>query len=636
MNPTNPTRRALLIGIDDYTQKPLYGCVQDVIDMKELLEHHCGFAAANISVLVAARKGDTSRGNEMRPTRENILNAIENIAKNATAGDFIYVHYSGHGSRLRSSVDPRIPYVESLYVLDDGNIEDVEFGNKLDDLSDRGFIVLAGIDCCFSGGITRDDKGGQEKEAIRYFEPSTSRSNDTSRNANLAYDYLYRPRKYTLIAACQPFETAKEYTDENSVKHGRMTYFLQKALTQQNTLGASLTYGLLQGTLQEKCRRPRPNEEEQVPMIIGDLERVVFGTSDTQGAQKVYAHIRGLTNNGVQINRGKAHGVDNGDRWRVYNGGILFPNGNESQSHVMTIYKVNDLDSWAKPEQSGSIPIEICVGSLAILQEKKQRVAVNVFPIIKDDDWVDFDEMEREWEIFTANLPEFKIKICKQFEPANDVDFHIAIYHQRLICILDKGGKMVPYVPPLQATDPNSYQKVWSLIQHLHSYNRISNLTAPSNLSTSKHEFAITKDESEINTWNFKFKSHNPYTIYITILNLTPAYGITQTFPLQNAPSFAVEEGDEVIFQITMHIADLLLPLCSRHDFSTRDFFKLLITREQTSFSHYLLPDLLTSVPAPGRNATLKVPTLSWFVEDGQIDMDRCAISHAMEQMGFP
>ena len=87
------TRRALLIGINEYQTEEfqdLRGAVNDVVAMREILISKYNFPESNITVLT-----------DSDATRQNILDAMDDLVGDSTADDMVYVHYSGHGSQVR-------------------------------------------------------------------------------------------------------------------------------------------------------------------------------------------------------------------------------------------------------------------------------------------------------------------------------------------------------------------------------------------------------------------------------------------------------------------------------------------------------------------------------------------------------
>ena len=90
-----PTSRklALLVGINQYPNAALTGCVTDVELQRELLIHRFGFQPGDVLVLA-----------DEKATRENIESAfISHLTEQATDGDIVVFHFSGYGRRTNSS-----------------------------------------------------------------------------------------------------------------------------------------------------------------------------------------------------------------------------------------------------------------------------------------------------------------------------------------------------------------------------------------------------------------------------------------------------------------------------------------------------------------------------------------------------
>ena len=89
---------ALLIG-SNYTATPsaqLSGCINDIVNMRNMLIDSYGYLASNITML---RDDDRSR----LPTKANILAAIANNIAKSGAADTLWIHYSGHGTQIRAT-----------------------------------------------------------------------------------------------------------------------------------------------------------------------------------------------------------------------------------------------------------------------------------------------------------------------------------------------------------------------------------------------------------------------------------------------------------------------------------------------------------------------------------------------------
>jgi hypothetical protein len=87
---TKPRKKALLIGINDYKAiSDLRGCLNDVKNIGSALEKYCGFAAGNIKTLTDANASTAK-----------IKKGITDLLAGAIPGDVLFLHYSGHGSRV--------------------------------------------------------------------------------------------------------------------------------------------------------------------------------------------------------------------------------------------------------------------------------------------------------------------------------------------------------------------------------------------------------------------------------------------------------------------------------------------------------------------------------------------------------
>ena len=81
-------RKALLVGINAYRSAPLRGCVNDVFQMKEVLQRYYGFAEADMRILL-----------DRDATAAGIKAGLEWLAQDGDDADAVRVfHYSGHGS----------------------------------------------------------------------------------------------------------------------------------------------------------------------------------------------------------------------------------------------------------------------------------------------------------------------------------------------------------------------------------------------------------------------------------------------------------------------------------------------------------------------------------------------------------
>jgi hypothetical protein len=149
---TKPSRRALLIGINDYPDPAnrLDGCVNDVFLMSSVLQES-GFAPEDIRVVL----------NE-RATAAGIMDRLHWLLDDVKSGDTRVLFYSGHGAQMPvyGPTDEADRMDECLVPFDfdwtpEHAVTDKQFLNLYSQLPyDSHFTAI--FDCCHSGGMTRE------------------------------------------------------------------------------------------------------------------------------------------------------------------------------------------------------------------------------------------------------------------------------------------------------------------------------------------------------------------------------------------------------------------------------------------------------------------------------------------------
>jgi len=94
------SKKALLIGINYYDTPSvsLKGCVNDVINMRNMLIDAYGYDSANITVL----RDDATNAAD-KPTAANIVSKLASIISQSASLQEIWIHYSGHGSQIKDT-----------------------------------------------------------------------------------------------------------------------------------------------------------------------------------------------------------------------------------------------------------------------------------------------------------------------------------------------------------------------------------------------------------------------------------------------------------------------------------------------------------------------------------------------------
>jgi hypothetical protein len=176
---------AFLIGINyRKTADELYGCINDVNNMKNFLQSKLGYTNSNIVTLT----DDTS----VKPNRRNILKGIDILVRKLKSGDEAWVHFSGHGVLVRDySGDEESGYDSCFAPIDyniSGFISDDVIRSNLAQRVPRGVKVYVVLDACHSG--TGCD--------LRHKYDDSSYLTNQNQNANPLTTLTYVPSEWSL------------------------------------------------------------------------------------------------------------------------------------------------------------------------------------------------------------------------------------------------------------------------------------------------------------------------------------------------------------------------------------------------------------------------------------------------------
>lgn len=145
------TKRALLIGINYVGQNgELSGCHNDALNIKEYLKDVHGYEEENFTYLMDDGEHDD-------PTYDNILAAFDDLVEKSAAGDSVFVHYSGHGGRLRDDSNDEDDGIDETLIptnyTDAGQIrDDTVFKRLVLPMADDVTLTCL-MDCCHSGTV---------------------------------------------------------------------------------------------------------------------------------------------------------------------------------------------------------------------------------------------------------------------------------------------------------------------------------------------------------------------------------------------------------------------------------------------------------------------------------------------------
>lgn len=150
------TKKALLIGINQYPSAPLRGCVNDVGAMYDRLLQQFAFPPDNVRAVV-----------DQRATTSAMKERLDWVTSGVVPGDVVVIHFSGHGSQVRDrDGDELADQMDEILCP-----VDLDWQTKVildDDLAvylkriPKGAFCYVILDCCHSGSGTRDIRPPEE------------------------------------------------------------------------------------------------------------------------------------------------------------------------------------------------------------------------------------------------------------------------------------------------------------------------------------------------------------------------------------------------------------------------------------------------------------------------------------------
>ena len=156
-------RHALLIGIQDYSASnlpSLQGPLNDIALVRHLLESRFGVPKDNIVVL-----------SDAQATHSGIKKAFAQLAERLKPGDFVYIHYSGHGSQADDQNGDERSGKDQTWVsygarsgrskdIDDYEVLDDEINEWLIPLYEKTNRIVFVSDSCHSASVSRGELVG--------------------------------------------------------------------------------------------------------------------------------------------------------------------------------------------------------------------------------------------------------------------------------------------------------------------------------------------------------------------------------------------------------------------------------------------------------------------------------------------
>ncbi|KAH7304141.1 putative caspase [Stachybotrys elegans] len=477
---------AILIGIDAYPDKPLNGSASDVQHMQAYLESTN--RAVQIQTFTATKT--TGSGHALAeepkdwPTYDNIATAFEKVQAEANPGDFVYIHYSGHGTR-----EPPTQEFSNqasgdlvLVLLGGENGDDTEYlyavvlGYFLKDMVDKGLIVTLVLDCCFSGSVYREtdvrfieyqhDVAAKRPKnpALRWDAIATH----TTRSASMLPSWLVNPDGYAIYAACGPHEVAKELKDGRGNKFGALSYFLRTTLQEYGGVASKHQhlYSLI-------CAKFRAASTRQSPILYGNKHHGFF---DHHVANLASNPVSVFVQEGVpRIPLGQAHMVCLGDTFSLRRSTSPDSAANLTD-FVATVQQVGPLTSTIS-YKTEAVQMENNLVAKPLAQSILQRLPVKLDNTIGHHEKWMLDLKERSLGVHTESSD-------------SPCYLHILLNPKKEYEIRDADGNKVANLN-LMREDEVDITYVCDVLEHLTRYNMVKRLANPTPTYLGQEYFTV-------------------------------------------------------------------------------------------------------------------------------------------------
>ncbi|MBE9540480.1 MAG: caspase family protein [Proteobacteria bacterium] len=334
-------KHALIVGVTDYPALKNANLVGPAND------------AALVSAVLAQRGFDSTHMVELserpeaqgKPLRKNILSELEKLASTSQPGDFVFLHFAGHGSRQPAQPDDtsETDGLDEIFLPADAAkwdshigsvvnaITDNEMGAYLDRIRDRGADVWMVFDSCHSGTMTRGGGFGEvryrqlapgtlgipESSSIKSRGKSALPADETQSFITDNGDNTTAKRGYLIaFSAAQSNQTTPEMSlprkGEHRSVHGVFTYNMMNVLSRYR----SISYEQLGQQILEQYRT-MPWRGSQ-PMISGgsNLNAAVFneGSENTDIWPATTAHKSST----IEVSAGRLQNFSPGARINLY------------------------------------------------------------------------------------------------------------------------------------------------------------------------------------------------------------------------------------------------------------------------------------------------------------------------------
>lgn len=596
---------AILIGINFYIQdRPLKGCVRDVETIKQYIQAGCRPDDVEIYVLTATGSSAINPRQELErlPTHENVVECLVQILKMSSPGDMVYVHYSGHGTR--------IPHTGSLALV----LFDHEHGSRLlhgqllssvlERMTEKGLYVTLALDCCFSGMILRSDEqsytGIREaiyNPAIDAAYPFTGAGLDLAcesgpfRDAFVLPSWLASPN-YTILTACGPHEIAEEIETEtrdsnDKERHGALSYFLLEALISLRKSGIEVSHSSLYQHLLTKFHTYWPR---QTPMRRGNKNLSFFGNLKFEPDLE-FIPVFKTSDDRICLDAGHAHDVQEGDEYALYPFNTSESTSSQAKQpgQRFRVISVGCLTSVLAAIESKTLGYQIKTGWKARLLTRfaTRHISVRVMTGI---------ESRAQWIKAAEHRSSLRLHLDGNKEHCL---FNVHYNAHDEYEILDASYAKIGCLAPVSAKEKNVVEYVLDVLQHLANFKRFEGIEnrIPNTSFERSFEISFDNELGDMGAYQvkhgdklqFKVENASDKPLYVTLFDLRPSGQITNLMSESGIEFIVVEPKDAQSLSIEMKVPEFLR---HRGDNACEDIMKFFVAAKGLYFPSEVLPKI--------------------------------------------
>lgn len=361
-NSLSQNKLALIVAVGEYPASSKIKTIASVNDIKYIKTalNRNGFEEKNIETLINSRA-----------TKVAILNALTELSKKAKQNDIVVIHFSCHGQQIRDQKtielgkDEDDGYDEAFLPYDalaKYNPTGYKGQNHLRDddlypallnirkkLGTSGSLLVL-LDACHSGTGTRDESFAVTRgEPIPFADPENPLDSVINLSGAEAKQGFFETiadsvSNMVVISASSPHQVNKQLIINNE-EVGSLSYSFYKALNEMN---AGNTYQLLFEKIRATMQAFIP---EQIPMIEGNVQQVIFSGKYNGKENKVYVRVGykesvGIEDSVFTIDKGLLDNIANGTRCKIYKS-----ESNEIYTYAV-IKRVENFRSYGVAEKS--------------------------------------------------------------------------------------------------------------------------------------------------------------------------------------------------------------------------------------------------------------------------------------------